>query len=105
APRWVELDQRNDLPARKPARLREVGPRARSGIVELPALLAVLQTNGELPRGGARRSLPRSRRAARARTRAGARAAVPCVLRGGDGGGACGHRRRQRLPPGRFRGL
>ena len=61
--RRVELDQRDDLPARQPARLRALGRRAGLEELGLRALPAVLQADGDLPRR--RRRVPRRRRAAR----------------------------------------
>ena len=60
--RRLELDQRDDLPARQPARLRALGGRPRHGVVGLRALPAVLQAHGDVP--GRRRRVPRRRRAA-----------------------------------------
>ena len=52
-----------------------------------------------------RRPVPRARRAARARARAGQGPAVRRVLRRGPGGRLPAHRGRQRLPPGGLRGV
>ena len=45
--------QRDDLPARQPARLRALGRRPGHGGVGLPPLPALLQEDGDLPRPGA----------------------------------------------------
>ena len=63
--RRLEQHQRDDLPARQPARLRALGRRAGHGGVGLRPLPAVLQADGELP--GRRRRLARRRRPAEAR--------------------------------------
>ena len=47
--RRVEQDQRDDLPARQPARLRALGRRPRDGGLGLRALPALLQADGDLP--------------------------------------------------------
>ena len=65
--------------------------------------LPVLQADGELPRGGAGRSVPRPRRPARARARPGEGAALRRLLRGRPAGRLPAHRRRERLPPGGLR--
>ena len=52
-----------------------------------------------------RRPVPRPRRPAGARARAGGQPAVRRLLRGGPAGGSPAHRRRQRPPPGGLRGL
>ena len=49
-PGRVEQHQRDDLPARQPARLRAVGGRPRHGDVGLRALPAVLPADGDVPR-------------------------------------------------------
>ena len=49
-------DQRHDLPARQPARLRALGGRPRDGELGLRALPAVLQADGDLPRRRRRRT-------------------------------------------------
>ena len=72
--RRLELDQRDDLPARQPARLRALGRRSRDGELGLRPLPAVLQADGDLPRR--RRRLARRRRPARARARPGDEPAV-----------------------------
>ena len=82
--RRVELDQRDDLPARQPAGLRALGGRPRDGDVGLRALPAVLQADGELPRGRRRttRSAATTGRscssAARPATRCSTRSSPPC---------------------------
>ena len=48
--RRVELDQRDDLPARQPDGLRALGGRARDGVLGLRQLPAVLQADGDVPR-------------------------------------------------------
>ena len=79
--RRLELDQRDDLPARQPARHRALGARPRHGVVGLRALPAVLQEDGDVP--GGRRRVPRRRRArcsssaARPRTRSSRRSSRP----------------------------
>ena len=103
--RRVELDQRDDLPAGQPDGLRALGGRSRDGDLGPRALPAVLQADGELPRGGGRRCVPRPRRAARARARPGEGPAVRRVLQGRAGGRLPAHRRRERLPPGGLRGV
>ncbi len=100
ARRLVE-HQRDDLPARQPARLRAVGGRPGHGGVGLRPLPAVLQADGDVPRRG--RRVPRRRRPARARARAGDEPAVRRLLRGGAAGRACPDIRCERLPPGRLR--
>ena len=70
--RRLEQHQRDDLPARQPAGLRALGRRPGHGDLGLRALPAVLQADGDLPRRGAGRPVPRPRRAARARARPGA---------------------------------
>ena len=51
--RRLEQHQRDDLPARQPARLRALGGRPGHGDVGLRALPAVLQADGDLPRPAA----------------------------------------------------
>ncbi len=76
--RRLEFDQRDDLPARQPARLRALGLRG-VGLRTLPPLL---QEDGDLSRR--RRRVARRRRPDRARARAGllaalrARSSRPC---------------------------
>ena len=70
----------------------------------LRALPAVLQADGELPRGRADDG-PRPRRAAGAGTRPGHQPAVRGLLRGRPGGRLRADRRRQRLPAGGLRPL
>ena len=101
--RRVELDQRDDLPAREPDGLRALGGRARDGVLGVRQLPAVLQADGDVPRR--RRRVPRRRRAARARARPGGRRAVPGVLPGRPAGRLPADERRQRLPPGGLRGV
>ena len=101
--RRVQLDQRDDLPARQPARLRALGRRAGDEGVGLPPLPALLQEDGDLPRR--RRRLARRRRPARARARPGRQPALRGVLRRDRRGGLPAHRRRQRLPPGGLRAV
>ena len=95
--------QRDDLPARQPARLRALGRRRRDGRLGLRPLPPVLQADGELPRR--RRRVPRRRRPARARARPRHEPALPGVLRGRAAGRLPAHRRRQRLPAGGLRRL
>ena len=99
--RRVQQHQRDDLPARQPARLRALGRRAGDEGVGLPPLPALLQEDGDLPRR--RRRVARRRRAAEARARPGDQPAVRRVLPGRDRGRLPAHRRRQRLPPGGLR--
>ncbi len=99
--RRLELDQRHDLPARQPARLRALGRRCRHGDVGLRALPPVLQADGELSRR--RRRLSRRRRSARAGARTGRRAALRRVLRRGAAGRLSADGRRQRTKAGGFR--
>ena len=99
--RRVELDQRDDLPARQRARLREVGGRARARALELRPLPALLQAHGDVRRG--RRRLPRRPRPARPRTRPGDERALRGVPRGDDAGRLRANDRRQRLSPGGVR--
>ena len=73
--------QRDDLPARQPARLRALGRRPGHGDLGLRPLPAVLQADGGLPRRGRRRPVPRARRPADARARAGDQPAVRGLLR------------------------
>ena len=101
--RRLELDQRDDLPARQSARHRALGARPRHGVVELRALPAVLQEDGDVP--GRRRRVSRRRRAAAARARPGHEPALHGVLRGDPAGRVHAHLRRQRLPPGGLRAL
>ena len=101
--RRVEQHQRDDLPARQPARLRALGGRPGHEGVGLRALPAVFQEDGDLPGRG--REMARPRRAARARTRARDEPAVPGLLRGGAAGRVLADRRRQRLPAGRLRAV
>ena len=70
---------------------------------ELRQLPAVLQADGGLPRGRTGRPVPRPRRSARPRARAGDEPAVRGVLRGDAAGRLSADRRRQRLPPGGLR--
>ena len=100
AARRLEQHQRDDLPARQPARLRAVGVRSRDGGVGLRALPALLQANGDLPSG--RRRVPGDRRPARARTWACHESAVRGFLRSSAAGGLRAHKGRERLPPGGF---
>ena len=104
ARRLVE-HQRPDLPARQSARLRAVGGRSRDGDVGLRPLPALLQEDGDLPGGRARRSVARPRRAARPRTWSCHQPVVPGLLRRLPGSGLRAHRRRQRLPPGGVRAV
>ena len=99
--RRLELDQRDDLPARQPARLRALGRRSGDGELGLRPLPALLQADGDLPRR--RRRVARRRRAADARARPCDEPAVPGVLRGGAAGRLPADQRRQRLPPGGLR--
>ncbi len=99
--RRLELDQRDDLPARQPARHRALGRRPGHGVVELRELPAVLQAHGDVPRR--RRRVPRRRRPAGARARSGHEPALRRVLRGGAAGRLLADGRRQRLPPGGLR--
>ena len=69
----------------------------------LPALPAVLQADGDLPRR--RRRLARRQRPARARARPGHQPAVRRVLRGRAAGRLPADRRRQRLPAGGLRAV
>ena len=75
------------------------------GDVGLRPLPAVLQEDGDLPRGRARRPVARPRRAAGPGTRTGHEPAVPGLLRGLPGGRLPPDRRRQRLPPGGLRAV
>ncbi len=95
------LDQRDDLPARQPLRLRALGRRRRHGAVGLRPLPALLQADGDHHRG--RRRLARRLRPAGARARSGHLAALRGVLRGRPAGRAPADRRRQRLPAGGLR--
>ena len=104
ARRLVE-HQRDDLPARQPARLRALGRRSRDEPVGSRPLPAVLPADGGLPRGERRRPVPWPRRPAGARARTGVQPAVRRLLRGGPAGGSPAHRRRQRPPPGGLRRL
>ena len=101
----LQLDQRDDLPARQPDGLRALGDGPGHGELGLRALPAVLQADGDLPGRGHRRPVARARGAARAGARAGDEPAVRRVLRGGAAGGPAAHRGRQRLPPGGLRGV
>ena len=77
-------------------------------LLGLRALPAVLQADGELPGRGARdgrRAVPRSRRAAGARARAGHQPAVRRVLLRRPAGRLLADQRRQRLPAGGVRRL
>ncbi len=105
--RRLELDQRDDLPARQPDGLRALGGRRRPGVVGLPALPALLQAHGDRPgrRPAPGRHLARRQRAARAGARTRDQPAVRGVLRGRAAGGLPAHRRRQRLPPGGLRAV
>ena len=97
ARRLVE-HQRDDLPARQPARLRALGRRAGHGHVGLRALPPVLQADGDVPCGCGR--VARWGGAARPRAWPRDEPALPGLLRGRSGGGLSAHRRRQRLPAG-----
>ena len=83
--RRLELDQRDDLPARQPARLRALGRRPGPRELGLRPLPAVLQAHGDLP--GRRRRVARRRRAAasssaaRPRTRCSAPSSRRCSRR------------------------
>ena len=99
--RRLEQHQRDDLPAREPARLRALGGRRRHGELGLPALPAVLQAHGDLPRGRGRVS--RRGRPARARARAGRDAALRRLLRGCAAGGLPADERRERAAAGGLR--
>ena len=102
--RRLQLDQRDDLPARQPARLRALGGRQGHGLLGLRALPAVLQADGDLPR---RRRRSGAAAAVRSCSSAGPanEPAVRRVLRGRAAGRTPAHRRRERLPPGGLRGL
>ena len=63
-PRWLEQHQRDDLPARQPARLRALGRRPWDVDLGLRPLPAVLQADGVVPGRGTRRSVPRPSRPA-----------------------------------------
>ena len=102
-PRRVELDQRDDLPARQPDGLRALGGRPGHGGLGLRPLPAVLQEDGDVPRGRGR--VARRQRPARARARAGDEPAVPGVLQGLRGGRLPADEGRQRLPAGGLRAL
>ena len=104
ARRFVE-HQRDDLPARQPARLRAVGRRSRHGALGPCPLPAVLQEDGGLPRRAPGRPLPWPRRPARARARSGDQPAVRRLLRRCPAGRARPDRRRQRLSAGGLRGV
>ena len=99
--RRLELDQRDDLPARQSTRLRALGRRARPRALGLRPLPAVLQAHGDLLCG--RRRVARRRRPAAARARPRRRTALRGVLRRGAGGGLSADERRQRFPTGRLR--
>ena len=71
----------------------------------LRPLPAVLQEDGDVPGGGARRPVARPRGAARPRARAGDQPAVHGVLRRLPGGRLPPDRGRQRLPPGGLRAV
>ena len=75
--------QRDDLPARQPARLRALGRRPGHGDVGLRPLPAVLQADGELPAPAPTSSGAATRArwcssAARRRTRSSRRSSRPC---------------------------
>ena len=99
----LELDQRDDLPARQSARLRALGGRSRDGHVVIRSLPALLQADGGLHRGGGGRPVARSRRAARvwSEDRPRARCSRPGSKRRSRP--AIPDDRRQRLSPGRLR--
>ena len=99
----IELDQRDDLPARERPRLREVGGRAGPRALELRALPAVLQAHGDVH--GGLRSLSGRKRAARPRARARDERALRRIPGGDDPGRLRAHGRRQRLPTGGIRHL
>ena len=103
--RRLEQHQRDDLPARQPARLRALERRPRDADLGLRALPPVLPPDGALPRRRAGRRVPRRRRPARARTGTGHQPVVRRVLRGGAPGGLRADRRRERLPARRVRGV
>ena len=103
--RRLEQHQRDDLPARQPAGLRALGGRPGHADLGLRPLPAVLQADGELPRGRARRPVPRARRPARARAGSGHEPALRGVLPRRRAGRLLPHRRRQRLPAGGLRRL
>ena len=103
--RRQQQHQRDDLPAWQPTRLRALGRGSRHGDVGLGPLPAVLQADGDLSRGRARRPLPRPRRAADRRARPGHEPALRGVLRGRPAGGLRAQRGRQRLPPGGLRAV
>ena len=67
--RRLEQHQRDDLPARQPAGLRALGGRPGHADLGLRPLPALLQPDGELPRGRPPRPVPWARRPARARAR------------------------------------
>ena len=93
--------QRDDLPAGQPAGLRALGRRQGHGELELRALPALLQADGDLP--GRRRRVARRQRPADPGARPGDQPAVRRVLRGRAAGRLPAHRRRQRLPAGGLR--
>ena len=95
--------QRPDLPARQPARLRALGGRSGDGDVGLRPLPALLQEDGDVPRGRGGRPVARPRRPARPRTRPRDQPALHGVLRGLPGGRLPADRGRQRLSPGGVR--
>ena len=103
AARWLQQHQRDDLPARQPARLRALGGRQGHGVLGLRALPALLQADGELPRRC--RPVARRQRSAGARARPGQEPPVRRLLRGCSAGRTPAHRRRERLPPGGLRRL
>ena len=105
--RRLQQHQRDDLPARQPARLRALGGRPGHGAVGLPALPAVLQEDGDLLGDDGRPppTVARRRRAAAARARTGHEPALRRLLRGRPAGRLPAHRRRQRLPPGGVRAV
>ena len=104
-PRRQQQHQRDDLPARQPARLRALGGRSGHGDVVVRPLPAVLQADGGLHRGRARRPVAGSRRTADAGARPGDESVVPGLVRGRRAGGLLAYRGRQRLPAGGRRTL
>ncbi len=101
--RRVELDQRDDLPAREPARLREVGDGARARALGLRALPPVLQADGDLPVG--RERVPRRVGPARRRARARHESSLRGVPRSRAASRLRADRRRQRAQAGGVRDL
>ncbi len=99
--RRVKLDQRDDLPARQPARLRALGGRAGPRGLVVSPLPPLFQADGDLPRRRGR--FPRRRRPARPRARPRDEPALRRVLRRGETGRVRVDGGRQRSQAGRLR--